>query len=156
MIKTKEIDNIGLTLCDYQSDLFEKSVNYLSCSSIYFIKTFMNSKIAKRIDNPAFLLESVDVTALLNDLNNQHKLNRGKELYPTYVMKWIGYIYRFFSYTYNYSSKKVYEIVKPKELYALYEPYHSLDPKEAIERIIESKNINTNIDLIELAKKYYL
>lgn len=151
----KEIDNIGLNLCEYQANLFETSINVLECSSIYFIKIFMNSTLANRIDNPVFIFESIDVNAALYELKQTNKLNRGKDKYPSYVMKWIGYIYRYFSYTYQFSSKRVYKIIKPKELYTLYEAYHSLDPKEAISRIIDSKNIN-NIDLIELAKKHYL
>ena len=31
--------------------------------------------------------------------------------------------------------------MKPKELRQLYYPYHSLDPAQAIERILESKNL---------------
>ena len=151
----KEIDNVGLKLCEYQANLFEASLSILECSSIYFIKIFMNSILANRIDKPAFILESIDVDAALYELKQTNKLNRGKEKYPTYVMKWIGYMYRYFSYTYEFSSKRVYEIIKPKELYALYEAYHSLDPKEAISRIVDSKNVKS-IDLIELAKKHYL
>lgn len=152
----KDIDDVGLKLCKYQSDLFEKSINYFNCGSVYFIKRFMNSDLARRIDNSAFLLESRDIISSLSELNVDYKMNRGKEKYPTYVMSWIGYIYRYFSYTYSFNSKKVFEIVKPKELYGLYESYHSLDPKEAINRIIESKETKLDIDLVELAKKYYL
>ncbi len=39
------------------------------------------------------------------------------------------------------SSIQVYKIVKPKELRGLYLPYHTLDPSQAIERILESKNL---------------
>lgn len=152
----KKIDNIGLKLCEYQSNLFEKSVDFFDCSSVYFVKVFMNSDFVKRIDQPSFLLESIDIYAAFNELKEYHKFNRGNEKYPSYVMKWIGYIYRYFVYTQNFSSKRVYEIVKPKELFSLYESYHSLDPKEVVERIMESKQIKGNPDLIELAKKFYL
>ena len=39
------------------------------------------------------------------------------------------------------SSIQVYKIVKPKELRGLYLPYHTLDPSQAIERILGSKNL---------------
>lgn len=152
----KEIDNTGLKLCEYQSNLFEKSVDFFDCSSVYFIKVFMNSEFVKRIDKPSFLLESIDIYAAFNELKKYHKLNRGNEKYPPYVMKWIGYIYRYFTYTQDLSSKRVYEIVKPKELFSLYESYHSLDSREVIERIMESKQIKSNLDFVELAKKFYL
>ena len=54
-------------------------------------------------------------------------------------MHWIGYIYRYWAYTYEKSSKQLFKYIKPDELRALYFPYHSLDPAQAIERIIESK-----------------
>lgn len=59
-------------------------------------------------------------------------------------MYWIGYLYRYFSFTYELSSLQVYKIIKPKELRALYLPYHSLSPSQAIERILESKGMMYN------------
>ena len=53
----------------------------------------------------------------------------------------MGYIYRYWAYTYEITTKEIYKIIKAKELRSLYFPYHSLDPKVAIERILESKNI---------------
>ena len=59
-------------------------------------------------------------------------------------MYWIGYIYRYWAYTSAKTSKQIYRIIKPKELRDLYYPYHSLDPAQAIERILEAKGINEN------------
>ena len=39
------------------------------------------------------------------------------------------------------SSAQVYRIVKPKELRDVYHPYHTLDPSQAIERILEAKGL---------------
>ncbi len=68
-------------------------------------------------------------------------------------MYWIGYLYRYFAYSYMLSSLQVYKIVKPKELKGLFLPYHSLDPAQAIERILEAKNISFNEDA-ELQRQY--
>lgn len=152
----KEIKDIDLKLCEFQGSLFEESINYFNCGTPQFIKIFMNSDLALRMDDPAFMMESNDTRVYLEELKKNYKLNRGKDKYPHNVMVWIGYLYRYFSILYGFSSKKVYKIIKPKELYGLYDSYHSLDPKEAIKRIIESKNIKTEINLIEIAKKYYL
>ena len=65
----------------------------------------------------------------------------GSVKYNLNELYWIGYLYRYFSYTYNMSSIQVYKIVKPKELRGLYLPYHTLDPSQAIERILGSKNL---------------
>ena len=59
-------------------------------------------------------------------------------------MFWIGYIYRYFSYTYKKTSKQVYKIIKPKELRGLFLPYHTMDPAQAIERILEAKGLSVN------------
>lgn len=59
-------------------------------------------------------------------------------------MFWIGYIYRYFSYTYQKTSKQVYKIIKPKELRGLFLPYHTMDPAQAIERILEAKGLPVN------------
>lgn len=61
-------------------------------------------------------------------------------------MYWIGYLYRYFSYTHELSSIRVYKIVKPKELRGLFLPYHTLSPEQAIERILEAKGILLNQD----------
>jgi hypothetical protein len=39
------------------------------------------------------------------------------------------------------SSVQVYKVVKPKELRGLFLPYHTMDPAQAIERILEAKNL---------------
>lgn len=59
-------------------------------------------------------------------------------------MYWMGYIYRYFAYTYNISALNTYKIIKPKELRSLFLAYHTLDPSKAIERIMEAKGILLN------------
>ena len=66
----------------------------------------------------------------------------GKEKYSEAELYWIGYIYRYWSYTYQKTSKQIYKFIKPKELRSLYYPYHSLDPAQAIERILEAKGVD--------------
>ena len=56
-------------------------------------------------------------------------------------MFWIGYLYRYFCYTHELTSVQVYKIVKPKELRGLFPGYHSMDPAQAIERIMEAKGL---------------
>lgn len=66
---------------------------------------------------------------------------------------WIGYMYRYFSYTYDLSSVQVYKIVKPKELRGLFLPYHTMDPAQAIERILEAKGMLPD-DTVEIQRQY--
>ena len=47
----------------------------------------------------------------------------------------------------------VYKIVKPKELRGVFLPYHTMDPAQAIERILEAKGILTD-EKEELNRQY--
>ncbi|MEI3217103.1 MAG: hypothetical protein V8S23_05960 [Lachnospiraceae bacterium] len=77
----------------------------------------------------------------------------GSVKYTANELYWIGYIYRYYSYTYELSSIHVYKIIKPKELRELFLAYHTLDPSQAIERILEAKNILYD-DEGELQRQY--
>ena len=48
---------------------------------------------------------------------------------------------------------QVYKIIKPKELRGLFLPYHTMDPAQAIERILEAKGILLD-DEAELKRQY--
>ncbi len=148
----KKIDDIGLFECRYVSDLFEYSTKMKDCSSKVFIKAFVYSSIQKRLSSQAFILESLDVPAAYEIIKKEKKLTRGKEIYPSYVMAWIGYIMKYFAYVTNISETALYRKVKPEEFYSLYEAYHSLDNDLVVKRISEAKNINLNLNNIEIYK----
>ncbi len=137
----KKIDKSGLLLCELQAKTFELSAAALSMSSEIFIRRFMNSQIAKTLDNGNILETNIQARDLLDRVEEQYgPSNYGKIKYSTDELYWIGYIYRYFSYTYDKSSLQVYKIVKPKELRQLYLPYHTIDSAQAIERILEAHN----------------
>ena len=136
----KKIDEEGLTLCALQADIFAASLEAASCSSPIFIRRFMNSQAAARMDHRGFLLEASDAVSVLNEVETQYgPTSYGKERYGREELYWLGYLYRYWSYTYEKSSKQVYRQMKATELRKLYYPYHSLDPAQAIERILESR-----------------
>ena len=135
----KRIDEEGLKLCALQADVFAASLEGEQCSSPIFIRRFMNSQVAARMDRRGFLLESSDSACILNEVGSQYgPTSYGKERYGREELYWLGYLYRYWAYTYEKSSKQVYKQMKAKELRKLYYPYHSLDPAQAIERILES------------------
>ncbi len=134
----RKIDEEGLRLCALQADVFVKSTTTLQCSSAIFIRRFMHSDVAARMDRIGFLLTTDDVTGILNEVDMQYgPTSYGTQRYGREELYWLGYIYRYWSYTYEKSSKLVYKKMKPKDLRKLYYPYHSLDPTQAIERILE-------------------
>lgn len=154
------MDDIGLKLCYFQAQLFEESKDYFSCSSSFFIKNYMNSPLATRLDNKTFILEARDIKNCFNELNiNNNIIYKKTDHYPSFILSWIGYLYRYACYEYHLSSTKIYNIIKPKELYNLYEAYHSLDVNEALKRITEAKNIDLNnidnVDYLAIAKRIY-
>lgn len=138
----RAFDETGLKLSRMQAELFVLSASKLECSSLIFLRRFMLSKVAARMDQDGFLYESCTADGILQEIDEEFGVtNYGKEKYSTEELYWMGYLYRYWCYTYGKSSKQVYKLMKPKELRGLYYPYHSLDPAQAIERILESKNL---------------
>ena len=139
----KKIDKEGLRLCALQAEVFAASLTVTQCSSPVFIRRFMHSEVAARMDRRGFLLEACDATSILNEVDTQYgPTSYGKERYGREELYWLGYLYRYWAYTYEKSSKQVYRQMKSKDLRKLYYPYHSLDPAQAIERILEGNGNN--------------
>lgn len=150
----KKISKDGLLLCDLQAKTFECAVDLTSVSSEIFIRRFMNSKIAKSMDNESILQTNIHEKDILNMIEDEYgKSKYGSVKYTHNEMFWIGYVYRYFGYTYELSSIQVYKIVKPKELRGLFLAYHTLDPAQAIERILEAKGLLVNEET-ELKRQY--
>ncbi len=151
----KKIDKDGLLLCELQAKTFEMSIDATEVSSEIFIRRFMNSQISKSIDSCEILQTNMQAKDILERIEEQYgKSNYGSKKYTKNELYWIGYIYRYFSYTYEKSSVQIYKIVKPKELRALFLPYHTLDPSQAIERILEAKNLFIVDDKAEIGRQY--
>ena len=149
----KSMDSYGLKLCAFQADIFEESLSATDCGSRIFVRRFMMSKLAKRMDGGGSLFEGIDVSAAINEISDQYGPSSfGKDRYGAQEIHWMGYIYRYWCYIFELSSKQVYRIIKPDELNKLYYPYHSLDPEVAIQRILESKRITPENDIIRGAQ----
>ncbi len=50
------------------------------------------------------------------------------------------------------SSKQIYKLIKPEQLKKLYFPYHSLDPQQAIERILEEIGSENTAEIDDIAR----
>lgn len=149
-----KIDKDGLLLCELQAKAFEKSIDKMESSSEIFIRRFMNSKIAKRLDNKSILESNIQANDILQFVDEEYGVtDYGTVKYTHNEMYWIGYIYRYFAITYDLMSVQVYKIVKPKELRGLFLPYHTMDPSQAIERILEAKGLLTDEET-ELKRQY--
>lgn len=150
----KKIDKNGLLLCELQATAFENSVDKLDSSSEIFIRRFMKSQIAKRMDNESVLESNIQANDILELIEEEYGVsNYGTVKYTYDEIYWIGYIYRYFVITYELTSAQVYKIVKPKELRGVFLPYHTMDPAQAIERLLEAKGILID-DEMELERQY--
>ncbi len=150
----KKITKDGLLLCELQAKAFEFSVDKMGSSSEIFIRRFMKSRIAKRFDNKSVLESNIQAKDVLDLINEEYGVsNYGTVKYTRNEIYWIGYIYRYFAITYELTSAQVYKIIKPKELRGLFLPYHTMDPSQAIERILEAKGMLTDENK-ELERQY--
>ncbi|TDP47704.1 antitoxin [Aminicella lysinilytica] len=150
----KKMDKDGLLLCELQAQTFELSVESTQVSSEIFIRRFMNSKIAKTIDCTAILETTMQPTDLLCEIEKQYGESQyGSVKFTKNEMYWIGYLYRYFAYTYEYSSVQVYKIIKGKELREQYLAYHTMDTAQAIERVLEAKGVMSDEDS-EIKRQY--
>ena len=150
----REMDHAGLLLCDIQGQIFEQSVTSEECSSNIFIRRFMNSRFVSRMDNLAFINESMTIEGVFEEINGEYgQSHYGKIKFSMDEMYWIGYINRYLSYVYQIDSKNAYRIIKGNELRSLFYAYQSLDPMNAIDRILEAKSIVLDKDAHQITKE---
>lgn len=126
-----------------QARLFEESVDKIETSSEVFVRRFMNSNVAKEFDSFAILDDTKSNKAIFEDIEEQYgKLNYGSVKYNKDIMYWCGYLYRYFCYTYEISSKQAYMLLPLKYVSSTYEAYHTLGTSLAIDRLLEAKGID--------------
>ena len=143
----RKIDRDGLLLCDIQAELFEQSVSVLDMSSEIFVRRFMHSRVACELDSKAFLDDTKTNQYIFDSLDEQYgKTSYGSVKYHRDVMYWAGYLYRYFAYTYEISSKQAYKYLPLKDVAGSYLAYHTLDVSLAIERLLEAKGITFDMD----------
>lgn len=138
----RKFDEYGLKMCQYQGQLFSLSRDKVNCSTPIFLRRFMYSGVARRMDGEGFLFEAITQEDVLGEIEDEFgKSDYGQIKYDEEELYWIGYIYRYWCYTRQVTSRSLYKMIKPEELRKVYYPYHSLDPAQAIERIIEAKGL---------------
>lgn len=153
----KKIDRDGNLLCYIQAEIFEKSVDVLNMSSSIFVRRFANSKIVKDLDSGAYLDGYLTIDDIFQELDEEYGSNNyGTIKYRKDVMHWCGYLYRYFAYTYEISTKRAFILLPFKDTVGAYEAYHTLDIKQAIERLLEEKGISfEHDDILKLGIETY-
>jgi len=124
-------------LCDIQGRLFELALkNGYDCPA--FIKTFMNSHSAIALDDTYDRLQWAGEEYILEELNEESGgLKKAGETYSIEVMYWAGYLYRYWHYYTNESSKEIYKIADAKTINECWLGFHTLDIEMAIDDLKE-------------------
>ena len=154
----KEFDHNGLLLAEYQGKLFEKSAE-LKCSSGIFIRRFLHSDLLKKLDtnNPSTV--SLDVNDGIKSIMEQFGDSQyGKLKYSKSALFWMGYMYRYISYTRDISTKYIVKLFTYKQLNDVYFSFHTQAPEWCVQNLLKlnekSETIfDNNFRLKEIVRK---
>lgn len=153
----KKLDFNGRKLCQIQAKIFEESVDKMMCSSLIFIRRFMQSNLITKFDDYSFLVMSLDINDCFYEIENEYGIsNYGKIKYSKNEMFWIGYVYRALAIIYKLSSREVFKLFNAKKIVTYYNIYHTFDIEKAIEKMMESINYHVpdfEKDAYKLLKK---
>ena len=140
----RELDHNGLLLCEYQAKLFEKSLD-LGCSTPIFMRRFMKSTLVKELDRNESALISLDVNeGIQNIIEEYGESNYGKIKFSKNSMYWIGYMYRYISYTRNERTEFLMKTFDYDLLNKVYYSFHTQDPEWVIQSLLEIKELDPN------------
>ena len=141
----KEFDHTGLLLAEYQGKLFEKSTD-LSCSSAVFIRRFLHSDFVKKMDLNGTTSLTLDVNEGIDSIQNQFgDSDYGKIKYSKNAMFWIGYMYRYISYTREVATGFVMKLFPYKQLNDVYYSFHTQDPEWCVNSLLEMNNLSEEV-----------
>lgn len=137
----KRLDFNERKLCQIQGKIFEESIEKVGCSSLIFIRRFMQSKLSTKFDDYSFLVMALDINDCFYEIENEYGVSSyGNIKYSTNEMFWIGYIYRALSIIYRLPSREVFKFFNAKKIVTYYNIYHTFDIEQATEKMMESIN----------------
>lgn len=138
--KGKVIDMENLTLekrqlCDIQGRLFELALQEgYDCP--LFIESFMNSRAAAALDDVYDRLQWAGEEYILEELNDETGgLQKAGETYAREVMYWAGYVYRYWHYYLDESSRDIYKIANAITMNECWLGFHTLDVEMAVDNL---------------------
>ena len=127
-------------LCSVQGRMFELSAQK-KLSSTEFIDFYMQSRTAEFFDLPFDRTQWLGEENLLCDVIDENPNLLTGNVYDTESLFWIGYTYKYWHFLTKQKSKDIVKKCDAQMMHALYPAYHTLDPAQAIERILEAKEI---------------
>lgn len=141
----RKFNHEGLLLAEYQGKLFEKS-SELNCSTAIFMRRFLHSNLLKKLDGNNQTLITFDVNEGIYSILEQFgDSNYGKVKYSKSALFWMGYMYRYISYTREQSTKFIMSLFNYKQMNDVYYSFHTQDPEWCIQNLLEINNLSENI-----------
>ena len=141
----RTLDTNGLRLCEYQAKLFEASVDRFDCSTSIFLRRFYYSNLLATLDKNNSSLLSLDVSEGLDEIEKQFgKSNYGNEKINKEILFWVGYMYRYISYTRNINTQILFKTFNYKKMFELYHVYHTQDLEWCVKSLLELYNLDEN------------
>ncbi|WP_303320607.1 hypothetical protein [Holdemanella biformis] len=141
----RKFDHNGLLLAEYQGKLFEKS-SELNCSTGIFMRRFLHSNLLNELDANNSATLSLDENEGINSILEQFgDSNYGKLKYSKNSLFWIGYMYRYISYTREQSTKFIMKIFNYKQMNDVYYSFHTQDPEWCIKGLLEINGLSEKI-----------
>ena len=141
----REFDHTGILLAEYQGKIFEKSVD-LNCSTAIFVRRFLHSNYLKKLDMNDLTSISLDVNEALDSIQSQFgDSDYGKVKYSKNALFWIGYMYRYISYTRGISTKFTINLFSHKQMNDVYYSFHTQDPEWCIYSLLEMNNLSEDV-----------
>lgn len=139
----RTFNETALALCRLQGQAFQRSLSRCGCSSAVFVRRFMGSEAARRLDTAADgLLETCTPDDLIDQVEAEYgATDYGSAKFGAEELYWMGYLYRYWCFTREVSSASAFKACGGRELRGAYAAYHTLDPAMAVERILEAKGL---------------
>ena len=98
----------------------------------------MNSQAAVSLDDTYDRLQWAGEEYILEELEDEAKgLKKAGTIYDREVMYWAGYVYRYWHYYTNETSREIYQIADAKTMNDCWLGFHTLDVELAIEDLKE-------------------
>ena len=139
----KEFDNNGLRLAEFQGKIFEESRDYFKCSSPIFLRRFYHSNLLFSLDKNDSFLISFDIREALDSIERQFGSSKyGKEKYDKNALFWVGYMYRYISYTREVKTRFIMKTFPYKQMFDVYDAYHSQDSEWCVRSLLELNGLN--------------
>lgn len=132
-------------LCDIQGRLFELALksNY-DCPT--FIETFMNSRAALALDDVYDRLQWAGEEYILEEIEEEAGgLKKAGIVYDREIMYWTGYVYRYWHYYANITSRDIYKIANAQLMHDSWLGFHTLDVEMSIDNLVEIHSQKQNI-----------